>query len=450
MVEKNLARCRERWTNSHATSWWYGATTVVYENFAKEVFPPFCVLAYGDVEVDSVRGRTRRGSPNAGGSRRHPPKTNHQNPPPPPPPDKQNPPQQTLPATPTGAAGSPNQLTRTRFDVAYRMEADPIRRSRTPLPTNTHAGPDYPHADAREFLLRMIRSRQLIRPSSDSSGAVGWRGSPEDRTDETGSRRPSPAVFWCFALGPSRGSVFGRHRHSRRAGRLVKWSPAFLTDRPGTSPDREAIYGSPTCVRCRCACKVGRDTTAEIRRCRTAKAELVLLTGAVAALGPRHRAGQNVTTDVFHSNNLFAVFRDGGTRAHKRKEFAMTDTVAFGARTIGAGGIETGISSWLLVRTVSCAGGGDSGQVCREQPHAVQHPPWPRRASVAPRHAFGSGPPNRPATIVYSLLCLDRPHVGVLRRTRHREGGDRRQFPGVAASLCRWRPDRPSESPGGC
>src|SRR6202008_43825 len=38
-----------------------------YESFREEVVPPFCVLAYGDVEVDPFEVMTRRGSPNAWG-----------------------------------------------------------------------------------------------------------------------------------------------------------------------------------------------------------------------------------------------------------------------------------------------------------------------------------------------------------------------------------------------
>ena len=38
-----------------------------YENFREEVVPPFCVLAYGDIEVDPFEVMNERGGPNAWG-----------------------------------------------------------------------------------------------------------------------------------------------------------------------------------------------------------------------------------------------------------------------------------------------------------------------------------------------------------------------------------------------
>ena len=61
---ENLARCRDALDE-------FAPDVVVvwgddqYENFREEVIPPFCVLAYGDVDVNPFELMTRRGSPNA-------------------------------------------------------------------------------------------------------------------------------------------------------------------------------------------------------------------------------------------------------------------------------------------------------------------------------------------------------------------------------------------------
>ena len=66
LLVENLSRCREALDE-------FAPDVVVvwgddqYENFREEVIPPFCVLAYGDVDVNPFELMTRRGSPNAWG-----------------------------------------------------------------------------------------------------------------------------------------------------------------------------------------------------------------------------------------------------------------------------------------------------------------------------------------------------------------------------------------------
>jgi hypothetical protein len=65
-LRENLARCRAELDA-------FGPDLVVvwgddqYENFREEVVPPFCVLAYGDIEVPAFEVMNERGSPNAWG-----------------------------------------------------------------------------------------------------------------------------------------------------------------------------------------------------------------------------------------------------------------------------------------------------------------------------------------------------------------------------------------------
>ena len=64
LLVANLARCRDALDE-------FAPDVVVvwgddqYENFREEVIPPFCVLAYGNVDVNPFELMTRRGSPNA-------------------------------------------------------------------------------------------------------------------------------------------------------------------------------------------------------------------------------------------------------------------------------------------------------------------------------------------------------------------------------------------------
>jgi hypothetical protein len=66
VLRDNLTRCRD------ALDEFRPDLVVVwgddqYENFREEVVPPFCVLAYGDLEVHAFEVMNERGSPNAWG-----------------------------------------------------------------------------------------------------------------------------------------------------------------------------------------------------------------------------------------------------------------------------------------------------------------------------------------------------------------------------------------------
>ena len=66
LLVENLARCRDA-LDEFAPDVMVVWGDDQYENFREEVIPPFCVLAYGDVEVDPFEVMTNRGSPNAWG-----------------------------------------------------------------------------------------------------------------------------------------------------------------------------------------------------------------------------------------------------------------------------------------------------------------------------------------------------------------------------------------------
>src|ERR1700676_5714462 len=66
LLVENLSRCRDALDEfaPEVVVVWGGDQ---YENFREEVVPPFCVLAYDDVDVNPFELMTRRGSPNAWG-----------------------------------------------------------------------------------------------------------------------------------------------------------------------------------------------------------------------------------------------------------------------------------------------------------------------------------------------------------------------------------------------
>jgi hypothetical protein len=183
-----------------------------YENFREEVVPPFCVLAYDDVDVNPLELMTRRGSPNAWGL-----------------PDDTT---ITLHGDAEGARRLANDLIGRGFDVAYSYQ----KRSDAPFPhaiVNTQLFLDYHNAGSR-FEYRIIP----ITVNCYGQHAIARRGGlarfaaiADERLDPSG---PTPAR--CFALGRAVAKAF-RDTDLRVA--LVassSWSHAFRPTRPGTSP----------------------------------------------------------------------------------------------------------------------------------------------------------------------------------------------------------------------
>ena len=197
LLVENLARCRDA-LDEFAPDVMVVWGDDQYENFREEVIPPFCVLAYGDVEVDPFEVMTNRGSPNAWGL-----------------PDDTT---MTLHGDAEGARGLADQLLERGFDVAYSYQ----KRTNSPFPhaiANTQLFLDYPNAGRAIPLSDDPDHRQLLWPARDRAA---WRTGAvrRDRHGETGSGRPVPRAVLC--AGPGRGTVVRRHRPSRRVGRLVE------------------------------------------------------------------------------------------------------------------------------------------------------------------------------------------------------------------------------------
>jgi hypothetical protein len=291
LLVENLARCREALDD-------FAPDVVVvwgddqYENFREEVIPPFCVLAYGDIDVNPFELMTRRGSPNAWNL-----------------PDDTI---ITLHGDADGARRLADDLITGGFDIAYSYR----RRTEAPFPhaiLNTQLFLDYPNAGSR-FDYRLIPITVNCygqHAIARQGGLARFAAIADEQLDPSG---PTPAR--CFALGRAVARAF-RETDLRVA--LVassSWSHAFLTDKTWhITPDTEADLRLYQLF-------VDRDySTWQATPSRdivdSGQHEMLnwfCLTGAAEELALDLVWSEFVTTDVFNSNKCFAVFTDGGTQ----------------------------------------------------------------------------------------------------------------------------------------
>ncbi|MDT5016794.1 MAG: hypothetical protein QOD39_2954 [Mycobacterium sp.] len=287
LLVENLARCRDA-LDEFAPDVMVVWGDDQYENFREEVIPPFCVLAYGDVEVDPFEVMCKRGSPNVWGL-----------------PDDTT---MTLRGDADGARRLVDQLLQRGFDVAYSYQ----KRADSPYPhaiANTQLFLDFPHC-GRQFPYRMIP----ITVNCYGQHAIARRGGlarfaeiANERLDPVG---PSPAR--CFALGRAVALSFADTNLRVALVASSSWSHAFLTDKtwhitPDTEADRRLydlfVAGEFS--------KWKETTTAQIVD--SGQHEMLnwfCLTGAVDELGLELAWSELVATDVFNSNKCFAVFTD--------------------------------------------------------------------------------------------------------------------------------------------
>jgi hypothetical protein len=260
-----------------------------YENFREEVIPPFCVLAYGDVEVDPFEVMNKRGSPNAWNL-----------------PDETR---MTLHGDPEGARRLTDELIRRGFDIAYSYQ----KRSGAPFPhaiANTQLFLDYQHAGT-EFPYPIIP----ITVNCYGQHAIARRGGlarfaeiTQERLDPVG---PTPAR--CFALGKAVAQAFTDTDLRVALVASSSWSHAFLTDKtwhitPDTDADRrlydllvDADYDTWRSTPTRDVVDSGQHEMLN----------WFCLTGATDELGLELSWSELVTTDVFNSNKCFAVYEEG-------------------------------------------------------------------------------------------------------------------------------------------
>lgn len=260
-----------------------------YENFREEVVPPFCVLAYGDLEVPAFGYLNDRGNPNTWGM-----------------------PDDTTVMLHGDAAASrslTDALIADGFDMAYSYRK--------------RAGAHFPHAilNTQLFLDYDNAGQKLPYPllaitvNCYGQHAIARRGGmarfadiADERLDPSG---PKPAR--CIDLGAA---VARAYRDTDLRVALVassSWSHAFLCDktwhvRPDTAADRR-LYDA----------LVAGDldtwravTSAEIVD--AGQHEMLnwfCLLGAVREAGLALRWSDLVESDVFNSNKCFAVYAEG-------------------------------------------------------------------------------------------------------------------------------------------
>jgi hypothetical protein len=285
----NLARCRaalDEFKPDVVVVWGDDQ----YENFREEIIPPFCVLAYGDVEAEPFELMNERGSPNAWALPEHTTVTVH------------------------GAADKARWLTseliERGFDMAYSYE----KRKDSAFPhaiVNTQLFLDYPHAGS-EFpypLLPITVNCYGPHVIARRGGLVTFAQTRGERLDPVG---PTPAR--CFALGRAVAQSFAGTDLRVALIASSSWSHAFLVDKNWRlSPDTESdvrLYEMLTT-----GDYDSWQATTSQNILESGQQELLnwfCMTGAAAELGLELTWSDLVVTDVFNSNKCFAIFQEEG------------------------------------------------------------------------------------------------------------------------------------------
>ena len=286
-LRENLARCRD------ALDEFRPDLVVVwgddqYENFREEVIPPFCVLAYGDLDVHPFAVMNDRGSPNAWG----------------------------LPDDMTcvlhGDVDASRSLTDTLINDGFDMAYSYRKREGAHFPhaiLNTQLFLDYDHT-GREFPYPIVP----ITVNCYGEHAIARRGGlarfADIATEQVDPSGPSPKR--CFDLGRA---VARAYRDSDLRVAMVassSWSHAFLYDkgwhlRPDTPADQR-LYDALVAGDFDAWQQVTSREVVE-----AGQHEMLnwfCLLGAVAELGLDLTWSTFVPTDVFNSNKCFAVYEE--------------------------------------------------------------------------------------------------------------------------------------------
>jgi hypothetical protein len=257
-----------------------------YENFREEVVPPFCVLAYGETDVQPFEVMNERGAPNVWGL-----------------PDDMA---FTLHGDLEGARSLANDLLDDGFDVAYSYQ----KRENGHFPhaiANTQLFLDYDNA-GREFPYKILP----ITVNCYGQHAIARRGGlarfadiETERLDPVG---PSPKR--CFELGAGVARALAKTDQRVALVASSSWSHAFLNDkgwhlRPDTLADHR-LYDAFT----RQDWDVWTATTGKevVNAGQHEMLNWFCLAGAMNELGLPLSWSEFVVTDVFNSNKCFAIF----------------------------------------------------------------------------------------------------------------------------------------------
>ncbi len=258
-----------------------------YENFREEVVPPFCVLAYGETEVQPFELMNRRGSPNAWGM---PDDTAF-----------------TMRGDRAAALALADGLITEGFDMAYSY----AKRAGAPFPHaigNTQMFLDYDHAGT-EFPYPILP----ITVNCYGQHAIARRGGlarfAEISAEQLDPVGPTPARCMDLGAAVARTLAAGDTRVALVAS--SSWSHAFLVDkdwhlRPDTAADRRLydafVAGDTATWRAVTGAQVVDAGQHEMLN-------WFCLVGAMQQLGLPLDWSTFVTTDVFNSNKCFAVYK---------------------------------------------------------------------------------------------------------------------------------------------
>jgi hypothetical protein len=262
-----------------------------YENFREEVIPPFCVLAYPDLDVAAFDVMNSRGAPNAWGL-----------------PDDTR---VTLHGDPSAGTALVDGLLAEGFDMAYSYRP----RAGAHFPhaiLNTQLFLDYDHAGAKfPYPLLPITVNCYGRHVIARRGALGrFADKPAERLDPAA---PSPRR--CYDLGRAVVRALAAQGGEKRIALVASssWSHAFLVDRlwrlrPDTAADEQRYE---TLVR------GDHDAWLAVGGERIADAGQHEILNWYCLLGAADEAGLGlqwsafVPTDVFNSNKSFAIYAEG-------------------------------------------------------------------------------------------------------------------------------------------
>jgi hypothetical protein len=257
-----------------------------YENFREEVVPPFCVLAYGETEVEPFGVMNDRGAPNAWGL-----------------PDDMA---FTLHGDAEAARKLTGDLLADGIDIAYSY----AKREKAHFPhaiANTQLFLDYDNA-GREFPYKIVP----ITVNCYGQHAIARRGGlarfadiHDERLDPSG---PSPAR--CMAVGAAVARAMSKTDKRVALVASSSWSHAFLHDkgwhlRPDTAADlrlyesfRRGDYDAWEAVTGQEIVDAGQHEMLN----------WFCLAGAMRELGRPLTWSAFVETDVFNSNKCFAIY----------------------------------------------------------------------------------------------------------------------------------------------
>jgi hypothetical protein len=259
-----------------------------YENFREEVIPSFCVLAYGDTEVDAFGVMRKPGVPNAWGL-----------------PDDYT---FTMHGDPDFAKKLTSDVLASGVDIAYSYE----QRKGMYFPhafANTQIFFDYDNAGA-EFPYRIVP----VAVNCYGQHVIARRGGFARFADINAGENldpPGPSPARCFEVGKA---IARAVRSSDQRVALVassSWSHAFLNDkdwhlRPDTEADRP-LYDAMVAG--------DYDTWKRLTSHDVVAAgqhEMLnwfCLLGAMSELGMQLAWSNFVQIEVFNSNKAFAIFR---------------------------------------------------------------------------------------------------------------------------------------------